>query len=305
MGTHGRGFWILDDISPLRQLTAEIAAGGAYLFAPRPAWRFNRNTNTDTPLPPEEPAGKNPPDGAILYYWLPSDAKAPVTLEILDSTGKVLRKYSSADKPEPPSPTLNIPTYWIRPAAILAAKAGMHRFVWDLHAERRWRARRVSDFGDLYGYAGRARRMDAAGNVSCAAYGGWAADGARDRGEAGSPPVGARFSRAAEATVTLASFGLRSLQGTGDKIAGGTRALTPSRYHRRHAVAHCGGAVVRGTLRADDGRVGARSHRGLLRDSDAVREEPGYRCRVRIRESEPVRTASTIKLPICARSSIR
>ena len=137
VGTHGRGFWILDDISPLRQLTPAIAAGGPHLFAPRPVWRFNRNTNTDTPLPPEEPAGKNPPDGAILYYWLPADAKSPVTLEILDSTGKMLRKYSSADKPEPPNPTLNVPSYWIRPPVAPPATAGMHRFVWDLHAARR------------------------------------------------------------------------------------------------------------------------------------------------------------------------
>jgi photosystem II stability/assembly factor-like uncharacterized protein len=134
VGTHGRGFWILDDISPLRQLTAEIVSGGPYFFKPRPVWRFDRNTNPDTPFPPEEPVGTNPPDGAVLYYWLPADAKSPVTIEILDSTGKVLRKYSSTDKPEPPSPTLNVPTYWIRPLAVPPAIAGMHRFVWDLHA---------------------------------------------------------------------------------------------------------------------------------------------------------------------------
>jgi photosystem II stability/assembly factor-like uncharacterized protein len=134
VGTHGRGFWILDDISPLRQLTAEIVSGGPYFFKPRPVWRFDRNTNTDTPFPPEEPVGTNPPDGAVLYYWLPADAKSPVTIEILDSTGKVLRKYSSTDKQEPPSPTLNVPTYWIRPLAVPPAIAGMHRFVWDLHA---------------------------------------------------------------------------------------------------------------------------------------------------------------------------
>jgi photosystem II stability/assembly factor-like uncharacterized protein len=136
VGTHGRGFWILDDISPLRQLTAEIAASGPYLYAPRPVWRFDRNTNTDTPLPPEEPAGKNPPDGAILYYWLPADAKSAVTIEILDSTGKVICQYSSTDKPEPLNPTMTIPAYWVRPTAIPAATAGMHRFVWDLHAAR-------------------------------------------------------------------------------------------------------------------------------------------------------------------------
>ena len=82
VGTHGRGFWILDDLSPLRQLTAEIAASGAHLFTPRPTIRWPRNTNTDTPMPPEEPAGKNPPDGAILYYYLKNAATAPVTIEI-------------------------------------------------------------------------------------------------------------------------------------------------------------------------------------------------------------------------------
>src|SRR5262249_10473337 len=72
VGTHGRSFWILDDISPLRQMTAEIANAPAHLFQPRMTYRLPRNTNTDTPLPPEEPAGKNPPDGAILYYNLKS-----------------------------------------------------------------------------------------------------------------------------------------------------------------------------------------------------------------------------------------
>jgi hypothetical protein len=134
VGTHGRGFWILDDISPLRQMTPEIASAGAHLFAPRAAYRFARNTNTDTPLPPEEPAGKNPPDGAILYYYLGASAKSPVTLEILDSTGRVVRKFSSDDKSEPPNPALNVPTYWIRPFQPLTTSAGMHRFVWDLHA---------------------------------------------------------------------------------------------------------------------------------------------------------------------------
>ena len=141
VGTHGRGFWILDDISPLRQLTPAIASAGPHLFTPRPAWRFDRNTNTDTPLPPEEPAGKNPPDGAIFYYWLPANAKL-VTLEIQDSTGNMVRRYASTDQPEPPSPTLNVPTYWIRPRPIPAATAGMHRFVWDLHASPDTAARR-------------------------------------------------------------------------------------------------------------------------------------------------------------------
>jgi photosystem II stability/assembly factor-like uncharacterized protein len=132
VGTHGRSIWILDDIAPLRQLTPEIAAAPAHLFAPTPAYRLPRDTNTDTPLPPEEPAGKNPPDGAILYYYLKADG--PATLEILDAAGKLVRRYSTADRAPAPDPNLNVPQYWVRPFQPLPATAGMHRFVWDLHA---------------------------------------------------------------------------------------------------------------------------------------------------------------------------
>ncbi|HXS96190.1 MAG TPA: hypothetical protein VN736_16415 [Candidatus Limnocylindrales bacterium] len=132
VGTHGRGFWILDDISPLRQLTPEVTAAGAHLFAPRVTYRVARDTNTDTPLPPEEPAGKNPPDGAVLYYWLKQPGA--VAIEIADGDGKVVRRYSSEDRPEPVDRSVNVPLYWIRPFQPLPATAGMHRFVWDLHA---------------------------------------------------------------------------------------------------------------------------------------------------------------------------
>jgi len=132
-GTHGRGFWILDDISPLRQMSAQIAASEAHLFRPAAAYRVRRDNYPDTPLPPEEPAGQNPPDGAILYYYLKSPASAAVTLEVFDNARKLVRRYSSDDKPDPVDPLLNVPTYWIRPPQILAANAGMHRFVWDLH----------------------------------------------------------------------------------------------------------------------------------------------------------------------------
>jgi photosystem II stability/assembly factor-like uncharacterized protein len=134
VGTHGRGFWILDDISPLRQMSAEVAQANAYLFAPGLATRVRHNMNTDTPLPPDEPAGQNPPDGAILYYCLKTVPAGPVTIEILDSSQKVVRRFSSADAAEQVNPQeLNIPTYWIRPNQPLAASVGMHRFVWDLH----------------------------------------------------------------------------------------------------------------------------------------------------------------------------
>ncbi|HEY6426006.1 MAG TPA: hypothetical protein VIX84_02130, partial [Acidimicrobiales bacterium] len=133
VATHGRSFWILDDISPLRQITDAVANSDAYLFKLERVYRVRRDTNTDTPLPPDEPAGKNPPDGAIVDYWLKAPAQAPVTLEILDSAGHVVRRFSSADKPEPIDPSLSIPVYWLRPPQVLSASAGMHRFVWDLH----------------------------------------------------------------------------------------------------------------------------------------------------------------------------
>jgi photosystem II stability/assembly factor-like uncharacterized protein len=136
VGTHGRSFWILDDITPLRQLTDKVAQQPVVLFAPEEALRWRWNRNTDTPLPPDVPAGKNPPDGAILDYYLASNAQGPVMLEILDSSGAVLRRYSSTDKPLPMEKLAAehpIPMYWVRPAQILSAEAGMHRFVWDMH----------------------------------------------------------------------------------------------------------------------------------------------------------------------------
>jgi photosystem II stability/assembly factor-like uncharacterized protein len=136
VGTHGRSFWILDDITPLRQVNEQIAAARAFLFKPGIAYRVRRNVNTDTPLPPEEPAGKNPPDGAIIDYTLQSAAPAAVKLQILDASGKIVRAFSSTDKPEATTEELgkelNVPLYWIRPPQILSDAAGQHRFVWDL-----------------------------------------------------------------------------------------------------------------------------------------------------------------------------
>ena len=131
--THGRGFWIMDDITPLRQAEAGNFAGEAFLFYPQNALRVRWNTNTDTPLPPDEPAGENPPDGAVIDYYLKSAASGPVTLEIRDSAGQTVRKYSSADPVEPADPMLEIPAYWVRPPQRLSTAPGMHRFVWDLH----------------------------------------------------------------------------------------------------------------------------------------------------------------------------
>jgi photosystem II stability/assembly factor-like uncharacterized protein len=136
VGTHGRSFWILDDVTPLRQMSDELAKSAVYLFAPEQAVRFRWNRNPDTPLPPEVPAGKNPPDGAIIDYYLATSATTPVTLDILDPTGALVRRYSSTDKPLPMDELAAhhpIPMYWVRPKQILSAEAGMHRFVWDVH----------------------------------------------------------------------------------------------------------------------------------------------------------------------------
>ena len=136
VGTHGRSFWILDDVTPLRQLTAQVAAAEVHLFRPETAWRFRRSRGTDTPLPPEVPAGQNPPDGAIIDYYLKEAAKGPVTLEILDARGEVVRRYASTDAPMDMAATAKenpIPMYWVLEPKILSAAAGMHRFTWDLH----------------------------------------------------------------------------------------------------------------------------------------------------------------------------
>jgi hypothetical protein len=132
VGTHGRSIWILDDLTPLRQLAAAARATSAFLFQPAPAYRVRWNLNTDTPLPPDEPAGQNPPDGAVIDYHLATAATAPVTLEIRDARGRLVRRFSSADS-VPADSGLNIPDYWIRPPQLLSTAAGTHRFVWDLH----------------------------------------------------------------------------------------------------------------------------------------------------------------------------
>jgi len=134
VATHGRGFWILDDITPLRQLGPPPDSAEAILFKPQIATRVRWNMNTDTPLPPDEPAGENPPDGAIINYALKTEALGPVILEILDGAGKFVRRYSSADPVEKIDPlTAPVPVYWYRPPQVLSTAPGMHRFMWDMH----------------------------------------------------------------------------------------------------------------------------------------------------------------------------
>ena len=131
--THGRGFWILDNITPLRQLDAAATAAEAVLFKPQLATRVRHSMNTDTPLPPDEPGGENPPDGAVIDYALKAAASGPITLEIVDGTGRVIRSYSSEDKADYPTPeTAPVPLYWYRKPLTLGKAAGMHRFLWDM-----------------------------------------------------------------------------------------------------------------------------------------------------------------------------
>ncbi len=131
VATHGRGFWILDDITPLRQINA-AASGKTILFKPETAIRVRWSLYTDTPLPPDEPAGQNPPDGAIIDYYLKENAAGTVTLSIKDAKGNLVRQFSSTDTLYK-IPDINIPLYWIRPQQLLSAEAGSHRFIWALH----------------------------------------------------------------------------------------------------------------------------------------------------------------------------
>jgi len=131
VGTHGRSFWILDDVVRLRQVDAATAAKPAVLFAPQVATRIRWSQYPDTPLPPEEPAGENPPDGAVLEYWLGADAPT-VALEVRTEEGELVRRFASDDEPEPVAEH-NFPDGWLRPPQRLSAQRGGHRFVWDLH----------------------------------------------------------------------------------------------------------------------------------------------------------------------------
>jgi hypothetical protein len=133
VGTHGRSFWILDNFSLLRHLPA---ADKPVLFPPPVAYQLERNTNTDTPLPPDEPHGQNPPDGATLDYWLPEAAKS-AALELVDPSGKVLRRFVSDDPaPVVPPESLTVMAEWARPFPRVDTSAGSHRFIWDLRGPR-------------------------------------------------------------------------------------------------------------------------------------------------------------------------
>ena len=133
VATHGRGFWVLDDITALRQIDDAVAASDAHLFKPADAITMPPGSEYGTPLPKDEPFAENPPYGALIDYYLKSAPSGPVTLEILDQVGQTVRRYASDDRTPPRDPnTLNIPAIWAPTPEPLSAAAGMHRWVWDL-----------------------------------------------------------------------------------------------------------------------------------------------------------------------------
>jgi photosystem II stability/assembly factor-like uncharacterized protein len=130
--THGRGFLILDDVTPLRELAAANAQESAHLYAPQTALRIRNDMNPPTPWPADMATGKNPPDGAIVDYYLGANASGVVSLEIAGSDGKVIARFNSNDPVPPPDPRYPDPTLWARAPRILSAAPGHHRFLWDL-----------------------------------------------------------------------------------------------------------------------------------------------------------------------------
>ena len=132
--TQGRGLFVLDDVTPLRQL-GDATPAAARLLAPAPAVRSRSDLNRDTPLPPSFPIAQNPPAGAVLDYVLAKPAQS-VRLEILSEGGDVVRAFASGDPPEKLNAHRYFPETWVRPPAPPATSAGHHRFVWDLRYPR-------------------------------------------------------------------------------------------------------------------------------------------------------------------------
>jgi photosystem II stability/assembly factor-like uncharacterized protein len=129
--TFGRSLWILDDVMPLRQLTPEVTGAAVHLFPPADAMRVRWDANHETPLPPETPSGANPPDGAIIDYFLKNPASGTLSLEIYDGHNNLVRKFSTTPEP-PPSEPPNAPDYWFSSQPALTTHPGVNRFVWDL-----------------------------------------------------------------------------------------------------------------------------------------------------------------------------
>lgn len=136
VATMGRAIWVLDDLTPLRQVKADAAsASSAVLYAPAPAYRLRASRNTDTPLPQETPLGRNPPAGAVIDYWLPANAKR-VVVEVRDARGELVRRIASDDPPRAVAADTYFHEGWTRPDPRPSAQAGAHRLVWNLRHAR-------------------------------------------------------------------------------------------------------------------------------------------------------------------------
>jgi photosystem II stability/assembly factor-like uncharacterized protein len=134
VATHGRGFWVLDDVTPLRQITDKLAQSEANLFQPAEAIRMHAGTDYGSPMPRDEALAENPPVGAMIDYHLKSPASGPLLIEILDAKGQVVRRYSSEEHAPPVKPeALQFPASWRPTPQSLSTAAGMHRWIWDLH----------------------------------------------------------------------------------------------------------------------------------------------------------------------------
>ncbi|HEX8100214.1 MAG TPA: hypothetical protein VF660_08450, partial [Actinomycetota bacterium] len=150
IATHGRAFWVLDGVTPLRQLDNKVASASAWLFAPATAVRFRPAGFTGTPRPQDEAQAPNPPAGALIDYVLKTGARQPVTLEIRDERGGLVRRYSSADKaPKTDLAKLKTAPEWVAPTSTPSTAPGHHRFVWPL----RYVAPAALAADDAYAYA--------------------------------------------------------------------------------------------------------------------------------------------------------
>ena len=133
IATHGRGFWVLDNISALRQIDDQTTVQNVFLFKPAVTINVIAGSDDGTPQPRDEALADNPPTGALIDYYLKRGSDGPVVLEILDPAGDMIRRYTSEDKPAPINPdTLNIPAFWRPTPPRLSTGAGMHRWIWDL-----------------------------------------------------------------------------------------------------------------------------------------------------------------------------
>ena len=134
IATFGRSFWVLDNVTPLRQIDAHMSASDVWLYRPATAYRVRPGNDQGTPIPEDEPVAANPPNGAILDYCLRERAAGPIQLEIFDADGKLVRRFASDDEVRKVNPDdLSFPASWVSEPRSLSAEAGMHRFVWDLH----------------------------------------------------------------------------------------------------------------------------------------------------------------------------